>query len=288
MSFVDARHPVPADEGSDWLYRDPKKDRWLRVELLIVTDGAHRVKIQHLDRDMKSAAEWVPIGRCKVPWKLREDYFATEEAWARCRSHQPEDAAMTEAAQSIFLDIVPGDVAFPDTAMAGVLEIYDPELLAEMTGMPVEAFSEHPDAFVHHQLNAPWPTMLEVVKVLARRYPEKLLSRLSEHKREVDEREKERLEQGDPWYVDEAKDGNRFAGRIIGFQQRNDRAMRLIAGWVGHTDDGLAERHIALRDQHVELVLAVLPVFDQLRMLRTKKADALIAELRELIERPMP
>ena len=71
------RRVTAEDEGSDWLYVDPRNRSRHRVEIDVVPDRAQKIRIQHLDRDMRGRSEWVPIGRAKVPWELRDAYLAT-------------------------------------------------------------------------------------------------------------------------------------------------------------------------------------------------------------------
>lgn len=75
------RRVTAKDEGSDWLYVDPTDRSRHRVKIDVVPDRAQKIRIQHLDRDMRGRSEWVPIGRAKVPWELRDAYEATEEMW---------------------------------------------------------------------------------------------------------------------------------------------------------------------------------------------------------------
>lgn len=132
MEFVYERRATSEDEGDDWLYVDPRTRTQHRVEIDVVPDKARRIRIQHLDRDMRGKAEWVPIARVKVPWRLREQYESTRAVWEAAEQHRPptshHDAAL------VLLDRYV-DERVTELYWNGILQVQDIAELSAVTGI---------------------------------------------------------------------------------------------------------------------------------------------------------
>lgn len=58
--------------------------------------------------------------------------------------------------------------------------------------------------------------------------------------------------------------------------------------WADVDVPGIASRYAELRDRHIELTLALLPALDQLSRIRSNKSDLIAAEIRAIIDQPLP
>ncbi|GGD83245.1 hypothetical protein [Microbacterium murale] len=286
--FVYERKPVPAEEGDDWLYYEPPTKRWYRVALMVVPEDAQRVRVQHLDREMKGKAEWVPIGRCRVPWGLREEYFATNTRWDDLYSHAPEDDAFTEAAEIAITKVLSVSIAFPQHGGRATLEVFDLDGLADATGMTAAELVSHSATIRDSDATyLPWPSMKQVAIALCRRNPQPIIEYIDEREREIREQELA-SDLSPPWYLDSSLNDDRYALRARRWVKLGKDARQILKQWIDQDQPGLRENYLALRQQHVELVLAVLPALDQLSRIRSKKSDQIAAEIREIIEKPLP
>ncbi|WP_187662282.1 hypothetical protein [Microbacterium sp. Nx66] len=287
MEFVYERLPAPADEESDWLYWDPPRKRWHRVILLAVPESPTRVRIQHLDADMRGKAEWVPARRCKVPWRLRDAFDATQAAWTRLASHDPE-APYRRAAEFVTLELLEESTATPALRSAA-LEVADLDQLSAATGIAKRELAGHPDTIVEDDItHVPWPTVARVVQELCRRYPDVITSYVHERDREEHELGVRRQAEGGAWYDDETFADDRFAKRVKRWAREDEAARRILMQWADVDVPGIASRYAELRDRHIELTLALLPALDQLSRIRSNKSDLIAAEIRAIIDQPLP
>lgn len=287
MELVYERLPAPADEGSEWLYWDPPRKRWHQVILLAVPKSPTRVRIQHLDADMRGKAEWVPARRCKVPWMLRDAFDATQAAWTRLASHDPE-APYRRAAEFVILELLEESTASPALRSAA-LEIASLDQLSAATGIAKRELGGHPDTIVEDDItHVPWPTVARVVQELCRRYPDVITSYVSQREREVHELGVRRQAEGGAWYDEETFADDRFAKRVKRWAREDEAARRILMQWADVDVPGIASRYAELRDRHIELTLALLPALDQLSRIRSKKSDLIAAEIRAIIDQPLP
>ena len=287
MEWVHERAPEPADEDSDWLYYDPPTSRWHRVLLLAVPESAARVRIQHLDADMKGKAEWVPVKRCRVPWQLSEAYHSTNDAWDRLHGHDPDEPHRL-AAEHVVTQLLEPSAAEPALRSAA-LEISDVREVSRATGISESTLTSHPDTIVEDGVtHVPWPVASQVAQALCERHPDRITEYLAEREREIHQRDIENRANGGAWYEDESFADDRWAKRFRRWNTEDEEKRRILRRWTDGDHPGLSTRYQELRNQHVELTLALLPALDQLSRIRSKKSDQIAEEIRELINRPIP
>ncbi|WP_261165747.1 hypothetical protein [Microbacterium sp. Marseille-Q6965] len=283
------RKPTPEDEGTDWLYILPGKGRKQhRVEISVVPDKAHKIRIQHVDRDMGGKTEWVPIGRAKVPWALRDDYLATEECWDKLASHMPPTAQSDVAGVliSIYLN---ERVAKPvGNGGTGILEVHDAEALQRACGVTEAELISHPDTFIDGSIYVPWPLTEKVVAGLCRREPHHAVQLLAEWNRLEEEKSLKRARDGDPWWLDDAREGDRYARRLQQWDERNAETIRYLRTLLGGGSPDLAEDFLTLRRMYLDLVRLMPAATSRIRMVRAQVSENLAAEIEALVERPLP
>lgn len=284
MEYVNERKPTPADEGSEWLYWDTPRKTWRHVLLVTVPERPQRVRVQHLDADMHGKAEWVTVGRCTVPWELREDYWATEEAWERLISHAPSLVEI-DAADRVTLLVVPEQIAMMHLRKNGVLEIYDLAALASLAGISATELTSHEDTIIDGTVYVPWPTVMEVIRRLCTAFPFPILAALEQEDADHATEAQRWLEHGEPDWMQAAREGERWARQVVRSREHYAAVLRVIRGWLNEPEPTLTERYAALRQQYVELVLAILPALEQLDRIRSNKSAQIADQLREVIKR---
>lgn len=285
--LVYERKPVPADEGDDWLYYEPPTKKWYRVALLVVPEEAQRIRIQHLDSGMKGKAEWVPVKRLRVPWPLRERYHATNAAWDRLYGHDPEDAAR-DAADHVLMTLLDESIATM-LLNSAAMEIHDLPALSRIVKVDETELTAHPDTISEEGITyVPWSVTSRVVQSLCIRDPAPIVEYLDAEERELRERELTQLSEGGAWYDDESYDDDRFALRARRWRVRGAEMRQILRQWVDAESPGVSQKYQQLRNRYVELTLALLPALDQLSRIRSKKSDQIAAEIREIIEKPVP
>lgn len=277
-----ARIVSPADEGADWLYWEPPTKKWLRVVLLVVpSEDPKRIRVQHLDSAKKGSAEWVPAGRARVPWSHREAYLAREERWGRVFAGGGRGQER-DAAWEVLFKFVPEDVAgLYYNGAGGVLEVHDVQALARMTGMPEDAIVEHPDAFQENGTwYAPWATTIEVVAAIASRHARAVVNMVQRDDVSSKERTLELLDEdtGFRW-MSRQEQADHLAAVFAKGEAYRDPWRQALLRWGEHEAPGLAEEYRALQGRYDELAALLVPVRQQLRQIRTKKAEVLLAQV---------
>lgn len=282
------RRVTAGDEGTDWLYIDPANHARHRVEIGVVPDKAHKIRVQHLDRDMRGKAEWVPIARAKVPWLLREDYEATLAVWAAAERHSPpsgrRDVALLLTAA--YLDVSVADIYY--NGVAGILVVYDVAELARLTKLSETEIRGHEDAFYDDALHVPWPTTLAVLKALCRLNPRPALELLSQRRADDDAWRQQVARDGDPWWVQEAREGSREAKRMRRWSEIEEESIKFLHWLVDADSPSLAEDFLRLREMYLDFVNIVPDAISRIRVVPAKISQDLAARLQELANRPLP
>lgn len=288
MEFLYERRVTSEDEGTDWLYVDPVKKTSHRVEIDAVPDRAHRIRVQHLDRDMGGKAEWVPIARAKVPWALREDYEATLRMWGAAEKHCPPSSQGDVALMLLDTYLDPSVAEIYYTGVEGILVIPDVAELAQITGIDAETLSGHEDSFVDEVLYTPWPTTLLVLQALCRRDPRPALEMLAQRKADDDVFKQRVARDGDPWWVQEAREGNREAKKIRRWTEMEEESIRFLRWLVDAGTPSLAEDFLQLREMYLDFVNIVPDAVARIRLVPAKLSQDMAARLQELADRPLP
>lgn len=266
------------------MYWAPPTKSWHRVELLVVpSDSARRVRIQHLDD--RAAAEWVPVSRLRVPWTLREPYLAREERWDRVSSHRghPDDR---DAAWDILGWCVSDEVAdLYAGGGAGVLEIFDIPGLSRATGLSTEILLEHEDCFEEDGAwYAPWPMTSTIATALAQRHAGAIFERIEAQERALRAGVLEDAEAHPPFAYMSAVEQETFVKDLL--EKRGARREGVRTAMLRHLSfDGgdLADEYRALQRRHDALAAAVVAALPLLSNVRTKKAAAAAARLRDAL-----
>ncbi len=276
------------DEGTDWLYRDVPKRLYRRVVLLVVpSDAPKRVRIQHLDPEMKGSAEWVPAGRLKVPDGLAAEYLASVAAVDRVAAHAP-GTAITDLAETVLSKYLPRRVASMEfTSLMGALSVVDLGALAELTGLEADKLTNHADAIAADDgWLLPWPTVERVVVALLHRNPgpgvvvlDELIQRRQAFDRLVEE-------EGERWWMrDDAPSSARGPRKWHDMQTEQLRQLRQ---WLDQDQPTLAQSYLELRGLHTEMVAALREAIPRVRMGRSQTAYRIADRMQELVDRPTP
>ncbi|WP_188756139.1 hypothetical protein [Microbacterium album] len=282
------RKPTPDDEGSDWLYRDPTTKRTHRVEIDVVPDQARKIRIQHLDRDMRGKSEWVPIGRAKVPWAVADDYLATVAMWARAERHRPGAAKSDLAARLLAVYVDERVAGIYYNGASGIIEIHDVPELARLCGLPPEALVEHEDTFTDGATYAPWPTTELVVKRLVARDPQPASEHLASLRADDLRSAKRTMMDGDPWWVSPTWDDDPTAQRLRQWNEQDATTRKYLSQLLDDETPGLAEDFLTLRQMYLDLVRLMPHATERIRMTRARISEALAEEIERLVARPLP
>lgn len=288
MALTYERRVTPEDEGTDWLYVDPTRKSSHRVEIGVVPEKAHRIRIQHLDRDMRGKSEWVPIARAKVPWELRDDYRATLETWGRAEQHRPPTGHREAAVLLLETYLHPSVAEIYYTGVEGVLVIRDVSELARLTELAEEQLTGHEDAFHDDALYAPWPTTLAVLRALCRVNPRPALELLSQRRADDDVWKQQVARDGDPWWVQEAREGNRDAKRLQRWTDIEEESIAFLHWLVDAGSPSLADDFLKLREMYLDFVNIVPDAVARVRMVQAKLSQDMAERLQELAARPLP
>ncbi len=288
MTLTYERRVTPEDEGSDWLYVDPTRKSFHRVEIDVVPEKAHRIRIQHLDRDMRGKSEWVPIARAKVPWELRDDYQRMLETWRRAEQHRPP-TGHREAAVLLFETYLDPSVAeIYYTGVEGVLVIRDVSELTRLTELREEQLTGHEDAFHDDALYVPWPTTLAVLQALCLLNPRPALELLSRRRADDDVWRQQIARDGDPWWVQQAREGDRLAKRLQRWAGIEEESIAFLHWLVDAGSPSLADDFLRLREMYLDFVNIVPDAVSRIRLVPAKISQDMAARLQELAERPLP
>lgn len=288
MALTYERRVTPEDEGTDWLYVDPATKSAHRVEIDVVPDKAQRIRIQHLDRDMRGKTEWVPIARAKVPWDLRDDYQRMLESWRKAEQHRPP-TGHREAAVLLFETYLHPSVAeIYYTGVEGVLVIRDVSELARLTELPEEQITGHEDAFHDDALYVPWPTTLLVLRALCRVNPRPALELLSQRRADDDVWKQQVARDGDPWWVQQAREGDRHAKRLQRWADIEEESITFLRWLVDASSPSLADDFLTLREMYLDFVKIMPDAVARIRMVPAQISQDMAERLQELAERPLP
>lgn len=288
MTLTYERRVTPEDEGTDWLYVDPTRKSSHRVEIDVVPEKAHRIRIQHLDRDMRGKSEWVPIARAKVPWDLRDEYQRMLETWRRAERHRPP-TGHREAAVLLFETYLHPSVAeIYYTGVEGVLVVRDISELARLTELAEEQLTGHEDAFQDDALYVPWPTTLAVLRALCRVNPRPALELLSQRRADDDVRKQQVARDGDPWWVQQAREGDRHARRLQRWTDIEEESIAFLHWLVDAGSPSLADDFLKLREMYLDFIGIVPDAVARIRMVPAKLSQDMAKRLQELAARPLP
>ncbi|WP_091226831.1 hypothetical protein [Microbacterium sp. 3J1] len=286
---VHERRVTSADEGTDWLYVDPKDGSQHRVEIDVVPDKAHKIRVQHLDRDMRGKSEWVPIGRAKVPWELRDAYQATVDLWRAAEQHRPP-TSHGEAAVLLFDSLVhPGVAEIYYNGAAGILVVRNVDELLKISRLTAEELRSHPDSFEDDGvLHVPWPTTLNVLKALCQRRPRPALELLAQRRADDDAWKQQIARDGDPWWVQGAREGDRYAKRLRRWGEIEEESIAFLHWLVDADSPSLADDFLRLREMYLDFVNIVPEAVSRIRMIPAKISQDMALRLQELADRPLP
>lgn len=286
----DLRRPlVTQDEGKDWLYWDVGKRVFRRIVLLAVpSDAPKRVRVQHLDPEMKGGAEWVPAGRLAVPWDARDDYLAAVEMLNRLESHAPKTLVI-DAASFLLPDYVKPEVAdFHWNGAGGVLDVFDVSAFVAVLGDDAERLMNHPDSFIGtSRAFLPWPAVEQVLIALIGSNPDPAMRRLDELTREQESFDRTVDREGPRWWMLK-EETSREAARLRQWHERDLETIATLRRWLSLDRPSLAESYIELRGMYTDLAAIVRAAIPRVQMDRSQKSARLAKRMAELVDRPMP
>lgn len=286
----DLRRPLVAqDEGADWLYWDVGKRVFRRVVLLAVpSDAPKRVRVQHLDPEMKGGAEWVPAGRLQVPWDAREDYFTALEMLNRLESHAPTTRVI-DTASLLLPDYIQPEVAdFHRNGAGGVLEVIDVAAFVAILGDDAERLMDHPDSFIGtSRAFLPWPAVERILIALIEANPQPAMRLLDQRTKQQEEFDRQIDEEGERWWMSDEETGVQ-ARRLRQWHEGDLETVALLRRWLSAETPTLAESYIELRGMYTDLAEIVRRAIPRIKMDRSQIAARLAARMEELVDRPMP
>lgn len=288
MALTYERRVTLEDEGTDWLYIDPATKSSHRVEIDVVPEKAHRIRIQHLDRDMRGKSEWVPIARAKVPWELRDEYQRMLETWRRAEQHRPPAGHREVALLLLETYLHPSVAELYYTGVEGVLIVRDVSALARLTELPEAQLTGHEDAFQDDALYVPWPTTLAVLRAVCRLNPRPALELLSQRRADDDVWKKQVARDGDPWWVQQARDGDRYAKRLQRWSDIEAESIAFLHWLVDAGAPSLAEDYLRLREMYLDFVNIVPEAASRIRLVPAKISQDMASRLQKLADRPIP
>ncbi|MEV5042679.1 hypothetical protein [Microbacterium sp. LMI1x-1-1.1] len=280
------------DEGSEWLYWDPKPRRWRRVELLTVPAGnPKRIRIQHLDRDKAGAAEWAPASRCRVRWSERGEYLARVERWERVSEPSPP-THIGDIAATLLDRYVDADIAEFSTVV-GVLLVRDAERLGAQCGVSPTFLTSDPAAFREQDgWVIPWSTADKVLRELCRTDPGPGLQLLEEQLRNQQAFDQLVEKEGPRWWqrIDELEPSDeRLAASTRAWHEGRLAATRRVRLWLEDgSPAGLADAYLELRGMYADLAEAARDAIPRLGMDRTQISGRIAIRLRQLTDEPTP
>lgn len=155
---------------------------------MLVVNGQQppRIRIELTADEWRGERRWISPARLEVLWDDRHDYIEldrklrTVAAWSPSRLER-------RSAESVFVALVPLELAEFNADSGGTSVIYDVPGLALLVGVSQEELRAEP-AFMHEQeLTVPWPTTERIAQAVAARYPHKLLSRIEREERDANE-----------------------------------------------------------------------------------------------------
>ncbi|MGC0334884.1 hypothetical protein RKD23_007961 [Streptomyces sp. SAI-170] len=180
------------DVGERWAYRlAPHHGPVAEVEVLKMgTQRPVRVKVRFVAEEAEGRQEWVPPARLRVVWQDKDAWLAREERWSELTRDSPDDDNTTFRAVVILFDehLWEGMVSFGvNYRDRGLLYVDDVPALAALLDVPESFFCNDPRAFADKDgaLTAPWPTTVEVARLLARTRADHLMAVVAKHERQA-------------------------------------------------------------------------------------------------------
>ncbi|MFJ9565971.1 hypothetical protein ACIRQQ_38760 [Streptomyces fuscichromogenes] len=180
------------DVGERWAYRVVPHDGPIaEVEVLKMgTQRPVRVKVRFVAEDAEGREEWVPPARLRVLWQNKDVWLAREQQWSELTKDSPDDEDPAFRAVVILFDehlwegLVSFGVNYRDR---GLLYVDDAPALAALLDVPESFLCSDPRAFTDTDgaLTAPWPTTVEVARLLARTRADHLVTLLDRHERQA-------------------------------------------------------------------------------------------------------
>lgn len=178
--------------GERWAYRAaPHHGPVAEVEVLkLGTQRPVRVKIRFVAEEAEGRQEWVPPARLRAAWKDKDAWLASEERWSELTRDSPDDEDPAFRAVIILFDehLWEGVVSFGvNSRDRGLLYVDDVPALAELLDVPESFFRSDPRTFTDTDgsLTAPWPTTVEVARLLARTRADHLMTLVDKHERQA-------------------------------------------------------------------------------------------------------
>ncbi|QYF98124.1 hypothetical protein [Microbacterium sp. PAMC21962] len=287
-----ARKLQASMEGEDWLYRDPRKRRWMRVVLLVVpSDAATRVRVQHLDPKMQGAAEWVPATRLAVPWSERDDYIRRYEEFEGAERLAPSTPVADLAAEVLAAYLAEAEADFDGNGSSGILRLVDIAAVAEASGIAENDLRSAEGAFVDQgTVCLPWPQAEKVLIRVCRRRPEagqRWLRDAQVHERTFAHSV---AAHGERWWLDQTDDGydTPLAYRLRQWRRGDGERMDAIQRWLAPEDPSIASRYAQLERMYLELAEEARRAIPRILMVRSQISQDHVDRLQYLIERPLP
>lgn len=213
--------------------------------LAVGTKRPPRVHVALVDDQWEGERRWVPPSRLEALWDDRHDYIEFDRKLRAVAAWSPSRLER-RSAESVFIALVPLEVAEFNADKAGTSRIYDVPALASLTGLSQEELRAAP-AFMHEQeLTVPWPTTERIVRAMAAQHPHKLLSRIEREEREANEHALYGVtltdEQGEDHELSPSDVRTRF-------EERQKPYLDKLREWIGieRADNLLERRDLLLR-----------------------------------------
>ncbi|GEC76442.1 hypothetical protein GCM10010213_25700 [Microbacterium maritypicum] len=288
MTLTYERKVTADDEGTEWLYVDPVSKSSHRVDIDVVPEKAHRIRVQHLDRDMRGKSEWVPIRRAKVPWALREEYEKSVALWRAAEVHRPSTAYFEIALLLLDTYLQPEVAEMYGNGATGILVIRDRARLSRITRIETGELKAHPDTFEDGDVYAPWPTTLRVLKAVCRLDPQPAMTLLGQRRADETRFAQGIAQEGDPWWMQGARDGDKWAARIKHWHNLETEEIAFLRDLVDAEEPTLAEDFLKLREMYLDFVRLTPDAVARIRMIPAQRSQRVADTIEELAARPLP
>lgn len=167
---------VTLEPGQRWAYRRLRSDPLVEVTVLKVGNRKPaRVQVELLADEFEGSQRWIPPSRLKCPWVQSEEFSARERQWESVQAQGPaRDDPRQGAAEVVFRELVPTDVAIFAYASHGVVRVFDVGALAKLVGLAPADLTTHVAAFIEDgQLIGPWPLTELIAQAAVRADPER-------------------------------------------------------------------------------------------------------------------
>ncbi|MEU6578280.1 hypothetical protein [Streptomyces sp. NPDC046805] len=272
------------EEGERWAHRAaPHHGPVEEAEVLKI--GAQRplrIKVRFVAEEAEGREEWVPSARLRALWQDKDAWLAREQQWSELTKDSPDDEDPAFRAIIILLDqrfwdgLVTFGVNYRDR---GLLYVEDVPVLAALLDVPEHFFHTDPRAFTDTDgtLTAPWPTTVEVARLLARTQADHLVTLLGQHERQA---QQEAIY--GRYYRGRGKNpGTYISPEICAEVDRNSKPARdLLRQWCGTEAVESHEELKALRDEVLRIGKLTEQAIGCLRQAgQTKAADRFEREL---------